>query len=144
MDDTAAAELATRRTDEALRSAAITDPRPTYRALLRDLKATDLEGFEQATRKYRTELVPSVAEEQSDPLTAWLEYGRWIAQRARPGKVVAIDGSGRARPAPADAAPDGDALLLHVPGDARARAIALATPLEPTDSQRVTVELLVG
>lgn len=134
---------ATRRTDRALEVAGLADMRPAYRKLLVRLKRVDPAGFEEATRRYREDLEPAVASADVDPLAAWLEYGRWIAERIAAGRAVAIDTSGRARPLEPQAPDQLDSLVIHLPDDERASAIVLATPREPSQPQRVTADLLV-
>ena len=42
------------------------------------------------------ELIPAVARDDSDPMGEWLEYGRFLATLAAPGRTVQIDAEGRA------------------------------------------------
>lgn len=139
MDATEASGKAQRLTDEALTEAGLEDPRPMYRRLLIHLKGLDAQAFEEATRQFNETLVPEVADGSVPPLEAWLAYGRWLCDRIRPGKVVAIDGSGRAVSDVETLA--ADEVVLHLP-DEKGAAFVLATPVRPTPSQQATVELL--
>jgi hypothetical protein len=129
--------------DEALEREGLADPRPLYRKLLLRLKNSDPEAFQEATRRYEEQLVPALAEEGADPVAAWISYGRWVAERLEPGKVVAVDQEGRARPVETNPTPGPRDLLLYVPHEGRAPAIALAFPREPSEAQKATAELLV-
>ncbi|MCL7963978.1 MAG: hypothetical protein M8858_01005 [marine benthic group bacterium] len=131
-----------RRTAEALNRAGLDDPRPALRNLLRDLKERDPEAFGEATRRYQEKLAPSLASDGDDPVAAWLEYGCWLAQRVSPGKVVEVDATGRARPAPET--PGKGRLFLHLPSDPKRKALVILAPLEPTLPQRETMALLAG
>lgn len=136
-------EEARRRTDEALRTSSLVDMRPAYRKLLVRLKKARPEAFEEATRRYRDEVEPAIAAGDSDPIAAWLEYGRWIADRIAGGRTVTVDRSGRSRPFDAADTAGIESLVLHLPDDDRAGAILLAAPREASESQRLTAELLV-
>ena len=134
---------ARRRTDLALEAAGLADMRPAYRKLLVRLKRVDPASFEEATRRYREDLEPSVASAEVDPVTAWLGYGRWLAGLIAAGHAVSIDRSGRSRPLGPGGAVESDSLVLHLPDDGGAAAILLAAPREPSQSQRITADLLV-
>ena len=136
------AELANRRTEQALDRAGLADPRPALRDLLRCLKASDPEVFAEATSRYQKDLVPAAAAEENDPLAAWLEYGTWLAERLSPGEVVSIDATGRSRP-PSQSLRKGD-MYLHLPADPKRRAVLLLAPRRPSEAQRETIGLLVG
>ncbi|MFO7587638.1 MAG: hypothetical protein R6X22_06150 [Gemmatimonadota bacterium] len=135
-------DRARRLSDRALSDAGFADPRPLYRELLRRLRETDPEGFREAARHYETELVPAVAERNADPVEAWIGYGARIAARLGPGRVVRVDATGRALPLEAGPPPEGS-LVLHLPDDG-SRATVLLLPLEPSEPQGATVELLTG
>jgi len=135
-------DAAKRRTDEALQKAGLADMRPVYRKLLVQLKQADPAAFQEATRRYRDDLEPAVSGGDADPISAWLDYGCWLAGRITEGRAMAIDTTGRARPFE-PSAPDTGTMILHVPDDDRARAIALAMPSAPSESQRETAELLL-
>ncbi len=136
-------DAARRRTDEALQKAGLADMRPAYRKLLVQLKQADPAAFQEATRRYREDLEPAVAGGDADPISAWLDYGCWLAGRIADGRAMAIDATGRARPFE-PSAPDAGTMILHIPDDDRAQAIALAMPSAPSESQRETAELLLG
>ena len=140
MESSPASEKARRLTDEALSDAGLEDPRPAYRRLMVHLKSADASAFEEATRRFNETLVPDVADGRVPPLEAWLAYASWLCDRIRPGKIIAVDDSGRASDGPA--ALSAGTVLLHLPDDASAPAIVVGMPSEPTASQQVTVELL--
>jgi hypothetical protein len=135
-------DTARRLTDEALQKAGLADMRPAYRKLLVQLKQADPAAFQEATRRYREDLEPAVSGGDADPISAWLDYGCWLASRIAEGRAMAIDATGRARPFD-PSAPDAGTMILHVPDDDRAPAIALAMPCAPSESQRETAELLL-
>jgi len=132
------------RTDEALERAGLADMRPAYRRLLVRVKHSDPSAFEEASRRYREDLEPAIAAGVVDPISAWLEYGIWLAGRFAEGRPLTIDSSGRARPFDPASAPGGGVMIVHVPEDDRAPATLLAMPSAPTDPQRETAGLLVG
>jgi len=136
----------------ALEAAGLRDVRPLYRALLKRIREEDADAYREAVRRYEEEVEPEV-EESDDPLGVWLRYGAWLAGALVPGRIVAVDGSGRAR----DLDPggggsvegvtgdvDGGPLLLHLPEPSRERALPLALPADPTGPQEATRELLCG
>ncbi|HSH46361.1 MAG TPA: hypothetical protein VK966_11010 [Longimicrobiales bacterium] len=128
------------RLDAALTRSPHRDPRPGLRAVLKALRGRDPATFEEAIRHFEETLIPAVAGE-ADPLGAWLEYARVLARLAGEGRAVAVDGFGRAKPAPDGPAPD--ALVLHLPDDAGAPAVPLQYPRETTPAQEASIELLV-
>ena len=136
------AELANRRTEQALERAGLADPRPALRDLLRELKATDPAAFAEATARYQQAVVPAAAAESDEPLAAWLAYGSWLADRVAPGELVSIDASGRSRPSPPTIR-TGE-LYLHLPSDRKRRALPLLVPRRPSKPQTETISLLVG
>lgn len=117
------------------------DPREFYRGILRDLRERDAAGYEELVERFQTEVVVPLAEGARDPLSAWLEFGRALAERSAPGKLVRVDGTGRATPAAPDLS--WEDLLLHVPDDRRTRALPVGIPPDPTPAQRATLDLLV-
>lgn len=131
------------RLEEALASAAIRDPRPHLRPILKHLKENDPGAYETALSHLETTLIPAVAAD-ADPLEAWLGYGRRLARLAGAGKTVAIDGSGRSSSAdePTDAPPP-ESLLLYLPDAAGSRAVVLRCPRETTPAQDASIALLV-
>ncbi len=125
----------------ALAESGARDPRAFYREQLRLLKAEDPAAFREAVDYYERTLLPEVAREGSDPIAAWLEYGRFLASRRAPGETVAIDPTGRSRPY-APPVPL-DHLVLHLPTSTRLAALAVGLPPELSDAQRATYDLLV-
>jgi hypothetical protein len=133
-----------RRTEEALAGAGLADMRPAYRKLLVRLKASNAAGFEEATRRYREEVEPTVASGTADPVTTWLEYGTWLAGQLADGEALAIDPSGRARSFDPSTPIEPGLMILHLPEDDRAPVVLLAVPLAPSEPQRETADLLAG
>jgi hypothetical protein len=134
---------ATRLTQEALTRSGLADMRPAYRKLLLELKKADPATFDEATRRYREELEPSIAEGVADPVAAWLQYGIWLAGRFAAGKPMAIDPTGRARDFEPGSLPGPGDMVLFMPDDDRAAVHLLAMPAALSDPQRETAELLV-
>lgn len=128
------------RLEEALASAAIRDPRPHLRPILKHLKENDPAAYKTALSHLENTLIPAVAAD-ADPLEAWLDYGLRLARLAGAGKMVAIDGSGRATPVETEV-PEG-ALALHLPDAAGAPAAVLRCPRETTPAQDASIALLV-
>jgi hypothetical protein len=129
------------RFERALRETGARDPRNFFRDQLRDLKARDAEAFQKALAYYDQRLIPAVADEPSDPVAEWLEYGRVLASLSIPGRTVQIDASGRsrdyARPVPLES------LVLHLPTNTGAPALVVALPARLTPAQRAAYDLLV-
>jgi hypothetical protein len=129
--------------EEALETRGLADPRPLYRDMLRTLRQADAASYEEAVRRYEQELAPASDSEGERALDAWIDYGRWLAGRLTPGRVVAVDRSGQAENLPGDEAPSG-ALILYLPDKNNRRALALAVPSSPSPPQEAARELLVG
>lgn len=129
------------RLEAALPDADRADPRPLYRPALKYLRARKPDAFREALRYFEEELIPAVAGE-ADPLAAWLEYGRRLAVALGEGRLVELDSTGRARPCTDPAGARG--LVLHLPDDADAPALALRHPGSPSRAQQAAFELLVG
>ncbi len=110
--------------------------------LLRELKQANPEGYAKAVVYYRDTLIPSVASGDAEPLEAWTEYGRRLAESLAPGRTVAVDGTGRAHPYEAPA--PRDRLLLHIPDGKGGRALLVGLPAELTAAQRATYDVLVA
>jgi hypothetical protein len=91
-------EKADRRFARALSDTGARDPRDFYRELLRRLKANSDEEYRRAVARFRDEVVGPVARDERDPLEAWLEFGRALAERLLPGRTVVVDETGRTRP----------------------------------------------
>lgn len=140
MSDSELSERASRLTEEALTSVGMADPRPLYRDLLRTLKATDGEGFVEASERFQSAVLPAIGD-GADPVSEWLGYGRWLATRSRAGRFVSVDATGRATDAP-DAHRPAD-VLLHIPDQAKQPVYLLASPSQPSRAQQATLELLV-
>ncbi|HEX2203532.1 MAG TPA: hypothetical protein VHG91_09555 [Longimicrobium sp.] len=125
----------------ALEAGGARDPREFYRKQLRELKAADAGAYRRALAYYEERLTPAVADEGSDPLGEWLEYGRVLASLFAAGRTVQIDPTGRAadyaRPVPRDH------LVLHLPERANQPAIVVGLPAQMTPPQRASFDLLV-
>lgn len=130
------------RLEAALKEAGARDPREFYRERLRELKQANPEGYASAVTYYTDTLIPEVAGGEGDPLAAWTEYGRRLAEAVSPGRTVAVDGTGRAHPYRAPAARDH--LVLHLPEAKGARAILVGLPGELTPAQRAAYDVLVA
>lgn len=118
------------------------DPREPCRALLKELRARDRSSYERAVAHYEGTLVPSVASGQADPLEAWLDYARLLASLITPGRAVEVDREGTARDYVPPVPPD--RLVLHLPDDPSAPALAIALPPELSPAQQATYDLLVA
>ena len=117
--------------EEALERAGARDPREFYRERLRELKASNPDGYAQAIAYYKDTLIPEVASGESDPLECWTEYGRRLAEAVAPGRTVSVDPSGLAQPFEP---PAGDGLILHLPDESGAKALLVGLPPEPSFS----------
>lgn len=117
------------------------DPREFYREQLKALRERDEAAYEAAVAYYRDTLIPSIADGSAEPLPAWTLYGKRLAELAHAGRTVGIDASGRSR------AWDGwvpGELVLHLPEEARARALLVQLPPDPSRAQRATYSWLVA
>lgn len=135
-------EEADARYEAALAERGLADLRPPCRALLKRVRESDPEFYDEAVDRYERELVPRAAG-GDDPVGEWFRYGRWLAARLAPGEATAVDASGRATPLEGDDPPP-DALVLHLPENQRERAIVLSAPDELSEHQEETRELLCG
>jgi len=133
---------ADRRLEEALQSEGARDPREFYRDRLRELKSLDGDGYRNAVAYYRETLIPEVASGAVDPLAAWTEYGRRLAESLASGRTVTIDATGRSHPY--EPPPPRDHLILHLPEGAGGRAILVGLPPDPTPPQRAAYDVLVS
>lgn len=132
---------AERRLEEALESSGARDPREFYRDMLRRLKADSIPNYQRAVAYYDAVLVPGIASGSEDPLVAWLEYGRTLAELTAPGHTVDVDRSGLSRPhEPGDSR---DQLVLHIPDARNRRAILVGLPADLSGAQRATFDFLV-
>lgn len=132
---------ADRRLEEALAATGARDPREFYRERLRDLKREDAHGYEQAVEHYKEVLIPEVGSGRADPLEAWTEYGRRLAQALAPGRTVVIDATGRAR---TWEGPTAKELVVHLPEARGGRALLVGLPADLSDAQRATYDVLVA
>ncbi len=130
------------RFEAALESSGARDPRDFYRKSLRELREGNPGGYDRAVSHFQEVLVPSIASGESDPLWAWREYGRLIAEVTTVGRTVAIDETGRSQPFHSDEPMD--RLVLHLPDAKGGRAILVSLPPTPSSAQRATVSLLVA
>jgi hypothetical protein len=101
------------------------------------LRETNAAAFEAARREYDA----FMGGDTEDPVTAWIEYGRRLAEQSGPGRLLQIDASGRATPYRAP--PAAGMLVLHIPDDPVTAVLTLAMPAEPAAAQRATHDLLV-
>lgn len=137
----ALANAAEKALESALHESGARDPREFYRDRLRELKRLSPEEYKRAVTYYSDTLLPEVAEGRRDPLVAWTEYGRHLAEALAPGRTIAIDPSGRAHPYEPKAS---DRLILHLPDDKGARALLVALPRALSEEQRATYDVLVS
>jgi hypothetical protein len=140
MSETVAA-AAEQALEAALAQSGARDPREFYRERLRELKRLRPDEYQSAVSYYTQTLLPDVAERRRDPLLAWTEYGRRLAEALAPGRTVAVDQTGRARPYDSSAVVS---LVLHLPDDGGARALLVALPRRLSPAQRATYDLLVA
>lgn len=129
------------RFEKALAKTGAPDPRDLYRRLLRELKAESEEAYVAAVARWQAEVVGPVAAGGEDPLKCWLGFGIALARELHPGRTVVVDDSGRA--APFEPPPSWEALILHLPENRKAKALAMSLPPEMSPAQRATVDLLV-
>lgn len=139
--DEATRQEADRRFEEAIQATGARDPRDFYRSALRELKDSNPGGYEKAVEHFQATLGPSIASGEAEPLLAWREYGRLIAEMTGPGHTVAVDESGLREPYSPQTPMDH--LVLHIPDQNRMRAILVSLPPKPSTAQRATYELLV-
>lgn len=116
----------------------LADPRPPYRERLRRLRETDPAAFERAVAHYEQNVLPALT--TAEPLTTWLEYGKFLTGDAV--RTMAIDADGRAQPVAASVPLGG--LVLLIPDEPSADVLIAATPLQPSPAQQATLDLLVS
>jgi hypothetical protein len=125
----------------ALAEAGARDPRDYYRERLATLRGDNPDAFKKARTYFDETLIPEVAREGSDPLGAWLEYGRLLASLLSAGEAVQVDRTGRSwpyrPPVPLDH------LVLHLPQSSRDAVIPVGLPPQLSPAQRATYDLLV-
>jgi hypothetical protein len=134
-------EEADRRFEEAREQAGARDPRDFYRTALRELKTVAPESYEKAVAYFQDTLVPSIASGEAEPLHAWREYGRLIAELSTDGQTVALDETGRSEPF--DPNTPLDRLVLHLPSG-KGRALLVSLPPTLSSAQRASLDLLVS
>jgi len=132
---------ADRRFQVAMEATGARDPRDFYRQALRDLKESNPDGYDRAVGHFQEDLVPGIASGEKEPLEAWREYGRLIAELTTSGRTVEVDETGIARPYSPESPLD--RLVLHVPEEKGRRAILVSLPPHPSPAQRASFELLV-
>ena len=133
---------ADRRFSLALEQSGARDPRDFYRQALRGLKDVNPSAYRRAVGHFQDVLVPSIAAGEVEPLRAWRDYGRLIAEVTAPGRTVAIDETGRA--SPFDDESPMDYLVVHLPETKGIRPLLVSLPPTPSKAQRATYELLVA
>lgn len=128
------------RLEKALEETGARDPREFFRGILRDLKARDETRYRSAVADFEERVVRAIAEEEADPIRAWLEFGLRLAERVHPGRAVVVDPTGRAEPyAPP---PSVEMLILHLPDEGRARAVPIGLPPVMSGPQQAALDLL--
>lgn len=140
MTDSLTAE-ADRALETALAASGARDPREFYRERLRELKRVSPEAYKGAVAYYTSTLLPEVAAGEREPLEAWTEYGRRLAEALAPGRTVGIDATGRAHPWERH---EPDRLVLHLPDEKGARALLVGLPPTLSDAQRAAYDVLVA
>ncbi len=98
-------------------------------------------AYREAVAHFEETLVPAVASGEVDPLAAWTDYGRRLAELTLEGRTVSIDTSGRAEPYVSPADPG--ALVLHLPVRG-STALLVALPPDLSPAQRATYDWMVG
>ena len=116
------------------------DPRDFYRERLRELKQVNPESYRAAVTYYREVLIPEVASGAGNPLDAWIEYGRTLAEALAPGRTVSIDETGKSHNYEGV---DSSGLILHLPQETGARALLVSLPVTMSSAQRATYDVLV-
>jgi hypothetical protein len=134
-------EAADRALEAALEEKGARDPRDFYRQRLRELRDANSEAYDSAVEYFQDRLIPSIASGEAEPLDAWTEYGRTLAELSAPGRTVSIDQSGRSAPYALDRPPE--TLVLHLPDAANRRAMVVALPPKLSSAQRATYDWLV-
>ncbi|CAN5650449.1 hypothetical protein BH23GEM10_BH23GEM10_12630 [soil metagenome] len=134
-------ELRTRaesRLEAAASAHGLTDPRPGYRDRLRWLRENDTAAFEQAISHYETSVLPALA--AGDALTAWIDYGNFLAGLSGSVPLSVIDATGRAAPYHPPLPPG--SLAMFVPEDTTIPVLVAAAPVEPSPAQQAALQLL--
>ena len=126
--------------EAALATSGARDPRDFYRERLRELKQVNPESSRAAVTYYREVLIPEVASGAGNPLDAWIEYGRTLAEALAPGRTVSIDETGKSHNYEGV---DSSGLILHLPQETGARALLVSLPVTMSSAQRATYDVLV-
>jgi hypothetical protein len=121
--------------------AGIRDPRAYFRPVLKHLRETDPQAFSRAITHFESDLVPALAG-GADPVRGWMEYGLLLATALGPGRLMEVDGTGRAQPVEHPLSASG--LVLHIPDAEAAPVLVLRHPSDGSPAQEATVELLAA
>ena len=114
---------------EALDASGERDPRDYYRSRLKELRVSNPEGYDAAIEYYQNKLIPPIASGEVEPLIAWMEYGKFLAESFTPGQTVSINQSGESHPY--DPTTTSGKLVLHIPESGKGgRAILVGLPSE--------------
>lgn len=135
-------DRADRRFEEALKETGARDPRDFYRKRLKELREQDADAFRRALAYFEERLIPAVASQGSDPVSEWLEYGRFLAGLVARGTTLQVDPTGLAVPY-ASPVPR-DHLVIHLPDASGAKALVVGLPPALSPAQRATYDLLVS
>ena len=130
------------RFEKARAEAGARDPRDFYRKALRELRAENSDAYDRAVRHFQEVLVPSIAQGETEPLTAWRDYGRLIAELTAPGRTVSLDETGRSQPFQSHLPMD--RLVLHLPDEKGRRAMVVSLPPRLSPAQKAAHDLLVA
>ena len=133
---------ADRRLQKVLESSGTRDPREFCRDRLRELKSADASAYSEAVVYYKDCLIPEIAAGSVEPLEAWTEYGRMLAELLAPGRTVSIDTTGLAHPH--ESPTPFDRLVLHLPQNQGLRALLVSLPAKLSPAQRASYDVLVS
>ena len=125
--------------EAALARYGLADPRPALRERLRALRESNATAFEEAKKHF--EQMKSDAE-PGEALEHWIAYGHFLGELTSPGKLYHIDEVGRAEPWSAPL--HSGAMLVHLPEDSSAAALAVVLPSRMSGAQEATYSLLVA
>lgn len=127
--------------EAALATSGARDPRDFYRERLRELKQMQPDSYKTAVAYYHDVLIPEVTSGARNPLDAWIDYGRTLAEALAPGRTVSIDETGQSH---SYEGPDPSKLILHLPQDSGVRALVVGLPVTLSSAQRATYDVLVN
>ena len=133
-------EIADAKLDAGFEALELEDARPHYRNHMRRLRDRDPASFERASRHYQEGVVPRLAAGESEPVTEWVEYGRFMAELEGSGRTMEIETDGRAVPYRPPVRKG--ALILFVPDRLEQPALVLARPKLLSAPQQATLDLL--